>query len=703
MAEDPVIPKLEDLKQAFIKSNKDEADRAAAREAVEQRELRKKIENLDSGQEKNLLSLQKQQDAVQKEIADEKRKGADADQKVINSLIKQGGDIKEQKKIQIKSNQEDLVRFRADLKFKENEIANRVPVSETQKQFEAARQAEERQKKYYESQGLRAEDNAKFRQDQFKRQKEELDFRIKNATSPSAREELEKERQQLLNKQTDGILGLKNAIVGGFKGLADKRVPGVGLSFGDIAKLALLPAFIAFLQSPVWEKIKAFLNDPSWTKFGEIIGEYPILISSLIAIVTGYGLKKIIDLFKTAKNVFMALKLFAMTTLPNAVKATYGGAKGFVIKALSFTKAAFTAMKVFLMTTLPTAIGKVYGGATGFLMKALELTKAAFTAMKVFLMTTLPTAIGKTYGGATGFLMKAVGLLGVAFTGLKVFLTATLVPAITAIAAPFLPVIAIVAAVVAGAVAAFHSIKEGIDEFKASLDQGDSLLEAIIKGVTKALATLVTLPITLVKNFAAYLAEKLGFKGIAKKLKEFSFVDIVTEGLRNIFKVIKDTIFSAVEGIKNLGKKGFSFIKSLFGGGEESSTQVSSTGTVADNQPGGIVFEDGKVEQTKVSSGSKSKKLKTGGFLPAGKFALVGEEGPELVMTKGPSQVFSEQRTDALGAAALNKVMNGGGMGGGGNVVIAPNQVQNNTRQTVVRPLSIQDPIIDKMTSSLAI
>ena len=65
--------------------------------------------------------------------------------------------------------------------------------------------------------------------------------------------------------------------------------------------------------------------------------------------------------------------------------------------------------------------------------------------------------------------------------------------------------------------------------------------------------------------------------------------------------------------------------------------------------------------------------------------------------------MFSEQRTDALGAAALNKVMNGGGMGGGGNVVIAPNQVQNNTRQTVVRPLSIQDPIIDKMTSSLAI
>ena len=57
-------------------------------------------------------------------------------------MIKQGQELKAQKKIQEKSNQEDSVRFKADLKFKENEIANRVPVSETQKQFEAARQAE---------------------------------------------------------------------------------------------------------------------------------------------------------------------------------------------------------------------------------------------------------------------------------------------------------------------------------------------------------------------------------------------------------------------------------------------------------------------------------------------------------------------------------------------------------------------------------
>ena len=56
-----------------------------------------------------------------------------------------------------------------------------------------------------------------------------------------------------------------------------------------------------------------------------------------------------------------------------------------------------------------------------------------------------------------------------------------------------------------------------------------------------------------------------------------------------------------------------------------------------------------------------------------------------------------------MGAAALNKLMSGGGMGGGGQVIIAPNQGQNNTKSSTVRPIANQDPIIERMTSSLAI
>ena len=58
---------------------------------------------------------------------------------------------------------------------------------------------------------------------------------------------------------------------------------------------------------------------------------------------------------------------------------------------------------------------------------------------------------------------------------------------------------------------------------KKSLDEGDSMLVAIIEGVSTALLTLVTLPITLIKNFVAWVAEKLGFEGIAEKLKELRY------------------------------------------------------------------------------------------------------------------------------------------------------------------------------------
>ena len=638
MAEDPVIPKLEDLKRAIVASNKAEAEKNEANESKRSKDLTDKITELSKETPKNIKKITDQQAAVNKKILEEQKKGDKADQEIIDRLTSQSDDLNESLKLAREQNTEDLKQAQATLQFMEDEKANRIPISETRQDLDDRKAAGDLQKKYFEAEGLRAEDNANFREEQFKLQLDELDFRIKNATSPAAKEELKKERRELMNKQTEGLLGLKNAVVNGFKGVADKQIPGLGLRLGDLAKLALIPAFITFLQSDVWQKIKAFIVDPSWTKFGEIIGEYPVLITSLIAIVTGYGLKKIIDVARTATDAFMALKTFMGTTLPTAVKGTYGGAKGFLIKAV-------------------------------------ELTKAAFTAMKVFLMTTLPTAIKNAYGGGKGFLIKAVTALGVAFTGLKVFLTATLIPSIAAIAAPFLPVIAIVAAVVAGAVAAFYVIKEGIDEFKASLDQGDSLLEAIVKGVTKALGTLITLPITLVKNFVAYLAEKLGFKGIAEKLREFSFADIVTEGLRKIFKIVKDTIFGAVEGIKNLAKKGFSFFKGLFGKEEEVSDVTNSDVT-------------GK---------------QTGGLMAPGQMTVVGEAGAELVMSKSPVQVFNESRTDAIGAAALNTLMTGGGMGGGGNIIAPVSQVQNNTHQSIVRPISNQDPIIDKMTSSLAI
>jgi hypothetical protein len=141
--------------------------------------------------------------------------------------------------------------------------------------------------------------------------------------------------------------------------------------------------------------------------------------------------------------------------------------------------------------------------------------------------------------------------------------------------------------VVAGVIAAIYSIKKGIEAFKTSLEEGDSMFTAIVKGVGTALLTLVTLPITLIKNFVAWVAGKLGFKGIAEKLKDFSIVDFLMNGIKSLVTKAKDFVlglfdidFAGMFGkalsigkmiigrIKAIGAAGFAAVKAAFPGGE---------------------------------------------------------------------------------------------------------------------------------------
>ena len=260
----------------------------------------------------------------------------------------------------------------------------------------------------------------------------------------------------------------------------------------------------------------------------------------------GVGIAKAITALKAA---FVAMQVFLLTDLPAKIASSYIGVG--IARAITALKAAFVAMQVFLLTTLPTKIASSYIGIG--ITRAITALKAAFVAMQVFLLTTLPTKIASSYIGIG--ITKAITALKAAFVAMQVFLASTMVPAITTMMAPFIVPLALVVAAVLAAVAIFTSIKAGIDEFKQSLADGDSMLEAIISGVATALLTLVTLPITLIKNFVAWVAEKLGFEGIAKKLKEFSFVDSIKNGITKLVTKIKDFV---------VGLMGFDKIKSFF-------------------------------------------------------------------------------------------------------------------------------------------
>ena len=204
-------------------------------------------------------------------------------------------------------------------------------------------------------------------------------------------------------------------------------------------------------------------------------------------------------------------------------------------------KLGFSGMKT-AVEKMPDLIKNAYTGGKNLIMGAFDKLKTGFQLMRVFLIEKAYPAILSAFGGVKGKLFSAITKLGAAFTALRLFLLGTLIPAITAIVAPFAVPIAIAVAAVAAAVAIFYSIRDGIQAFKDSLAEGDSMLVAIIKGVSTALLTLVTLPITLIKNFVAWVAGKLGFEGIAEKLKEFSIVDFIKDGVKNLVLKAKDFI-----------------------------------------------------------------------------------------------------------------------------------------------------------------
>ena len=293
---------------------------------------------------------------------------------------------------------------------------------------------------------------------------------------------------------------------------------------------------------------------------------------------------KVVDTLGVKGTLFAGLGLIAGIKFGPAV---YKLLKKGIPDGFAALKAGFTSMKTFVMETAPNAIKGAYGGAKGLVIKAFNTLKAAFTAMRLFVLETLIPKIASAYGGAKGKLMGAITSLGKAFTAMRLFLVGTMIPTITAFMAPFIVPLALLTAAVVAAVAIFTSIKAGIDEFKKSLDEGDSMLVAIIEGVSTALLTLVTLPITLIKNFVAWVAEKLGFEGIAEKLKEFSIVDFIKDGIKTLVTKAKDFVlglfnidFKGILGkgldilgaimtrIKAIAAAGFAAVKAAFPGGE---------------------------------------------------------------------------------------------------------------------------------------
>ena len=232
--------------------------------------------------------------------------------------------------------------------------------------------------------------------------------------------------------------------------------------------------------------------------------------------------------------------------------------------SLMFLIGAILAVKLAPLVTLAVGLAKYLGG----FIPSFKTLKNAFKAVRLFIGTTLPKQLVAAYRGTDNFLVKAFTKLGSAFKAMRLFMTATLVPTlmtmITSLGAAIAPIlipIAVIAAIAAGIAAVLFSMKSGIEAFKNSLDSGDSMILAIGKGLLDFSATLITLPITLLKNLLGYIAGLLGFDGIKEAIDNFSFKDMIVNAFTSL-------IGGTIRLIKAIAKGAGAALAAAFPGGE---------------------------------------------------------------------------------------------------------------------------------------
>ena len=192
-------------------------------------------------------------------------------------------------------------------------------------------------------------------------------------------------------------------------------------------------------------------------------------------------------------------------------------------------------------------------------------------------------SLSKAGSTITGGLTKGFNLLGKGLTSLRLGIM-SMSSSLGAMIVPFLPVIAIAAA----AVAIFFSLKSGFETFKESLDNGDSMFTAVIKGLGDAMLTLVTLPATLVKKLVGFIAGLFGFDNFKSELESFSIKDAIvntfkklTDGMVNIIKAIAKGAAAALAAAIPGGKTPQEEFARVYGevmrGGEGESAAIQGT------------------------------------------------------------------------------------------------------------------------------
>ena len=207
-----------------------------------------------------------------------------------------------------------------------------------------------------------------------------------------------------------------------------------------------------------------------------------------------------------------------------------GAISNFFTRITSFTK-SFKAPNISLLKT-QAAFGK--GGALGkFFLTFGNLT----TRIKNFV-----APIGKLFG-LLGSILKPIG---------------SLLKGAGALLKPLLPLVKMFALPITIIMGVIDGIKGFVEGYK---DGG--FLDGIFTAIGSVLGGLVGAPLDLLKNALAFILDKVGLKGVAEALKEFSFKDFIKSafgGIANFFEKLPGFIEGAIRSIPKVGNKIADFI-----------------------------------------------------------------------------------------------------------------------------------------------
>jgi hypothetical protein len=112
----------------------------------------------------------------------------------------------------------------------------------------------------------------------------------------------------------------------------------------------------------------------------------------------------------------------------------------------------------------------------------------------------------------------------------------------------------------------FDTVKEAIAGFKA-----EGILGGIKGALSGFLASVVGVPLDLLKNLLSWFAEKLGFENVSKTLDSFNFVDLIKSGVKGIFQFFQDLFTDPLKAFgldkpTELLQKAGNVFKAIFGG-----------------------------------------------------------------------------------------------------------------------------------------